>query len=236
MQNAPRITELVQRERFIKRVIGNASLYFVAGDDGWACVPFRHDTARDVVLFWSTRADAARWSDVVADNPQIHQIDLATLLASVLPMLKARGCLIGPDWSTDPADPVLDAADLSERLWREMSDSFLVKARAADSVWLLESASGPAFLPSTRMAGKEFLPVWSSREAATANAAGSWAVKRPISVSLAVFADRYLPFLEQRGWFVASEPIPGCGARELTPAEFTLRAFPAQTLAALRAV
>ena len=237
MQMTARIPELVHRERFVKRVLSAATVSFVAGEAGWACVPFRQDASRDVVLFWSNRAEAQRWADVLVVQPTIHEVALATLLCDVLPMLGQRRCLVGADWSSDPADPVIEPADLVERLWRERTDQFMTKIRDAGSVWVLESASGPAFLPSHRASGKEFLPVWASREEAEFHIAGSWAVKRPISVSLSVFRDRYLPYLDQRGWFVGPEPMPGAGAREFAAGEFAVRALPAaDTLAQLRAV
>lgn len=236
MQNPTRIPELVHRERFIKRVLTSGVVSFVAGDKGCASVPFRQDPRRDVVLFWSSRADADRWADVVAADPVVHDLPLGQLLAEVLPMLTQRGCLIGPDWSTDPTDPVIETSDLGERIWRERTEQFLHARRQDGCLWLLESASGPAFIPSTRLVGKDVLPVWSSREQAASHATGPWAVKRPLSVSLGVFRDRYLPYLEQRGWFVGAEPLPEAGAREMTPAEFAMGLFPAQTLARLRAV
>jgi hypothetical protein len=236
MHISTKIPELVHRERFMKRVLASGSIFIVSGDEGWACVPFRQEPTRDVVLMWSSRCEAQRWAEVVSSGPEVFEVGLATLLVEVLPMLAQRRCLIGPDWSTDPADPVFDAHDLVERLWRERADQFMTNIRKADAVWLLESASGPAFLPSERQPGKEYLPVWATRDDAVTNIAGSWAVKRPICVSLAVFRDRYLPYLEQRGWYAGPEPMPGAGARELTPGEFSVRAFPAMTLSQLRAI
>jgi hypothetical protein len=237
MQIMANIPEVVHRERFVRRVSAAGSITFVAGDDGWACVPFRQDTSRDVVLFWSSAVEAHKWADVVATAPSIHEIKLPVLLGEVLPMLRDRRCLIGFDWSSDPTDPILDPADLMERLWRERSENFLTKVREGDAVWVLESAAGPAFLPSKRGGGKEFLPVWASRDEAQFNCVGTWTVKRPISVSLAVFRERYLPFIEQRGWFIGPQPMAGVECREMTTAEFLMRAFPAaETLSRLRAV
>ena len=236
MQNPARIPDLVHRERFVKRVLAIGTVSFVAGEAGWACVPFRQDASRDVVLFWSSRTEAERWADVVAVAPVVHNVPLSVLLSDVLPMLTTRKCLIGPDWNSEPADPVIEPIDLNERLWRERSEGFLGRVRETGALWLLESASGPVFLPSQRAAGKEFLPVWQSRADAEFHIAGSWAVKRPIAVGLAVFRDRYLPYLEQRGWLVGPEPMPGVGTRELTAGEFAMRTFPAATLSQLRAV
>lgn len=236
MLTSIRIPELANRERFIKRVLTNGGISFVAGDDGWACVPFKQDPARDVVLFWSSQSEARRWAEVVATNPQVHDVTLDALLSDVLPMLSQRRCLVGTDWSTDPADPIFDADDLTSRIWRERGEQFMMGVRETNTVWLLESASGPASLPSMRQDGKEYLPVWLTRDAAAHNIAGSWAVKRPIAVPLNVFADRYLPFIEQRGWFVGPEPMPGAGTKELSANEFSMRAFPTRTLSRLRAV
>ena len=236
MQNPARIPDLVHRERFVKRVLAAGSVNFVSGESGWACVPFKQDSTREVVMFWSSRSEAEHWADVVAVVPSVHSVPLSVLLSDVLPMLASRRCLIGPDWCSEPNDPILEPADLMERLWRERSELFFGKIRQNNAVWVLESASGPAFLPSQRAVGKEFLPVWASRGEAEFHIAGSWAVKRPIAVSLAVFSDRYLPFLEQRGWLAGPEPMPGAGTRELTAGEFAIRAFPAATLSQLRAV
>ncbi len=236
MQNPTRIPELAHRERFIKNVLATGSISFVNGDDGWACVPFKQDPSRDIVLFWSSPTEAQRWAEVVATNPTVHNISLASLLTDVLPMLTQRRCLIGTDWSTDPADPVVQSDDLAARIWRERGEQFMTTVRKTAAVWVLESASGPATLPSQRQPGKEYMPVWATREAAAVHIAGGWAVKRAISISLDIFADRYLPFVEQRGWFVGSEPMAGAGTKELTAAEFSTRAFPAKTLSQLRVI
>jgi len=236
MQKSPRIPDLVHRERFVKRVVAGEGAYIVSGENGWASVPFRLDPTRDVVLVWASRSEAERWADVVAVSPQVFAAPLPVLLSDVLPMLATRRCLVGPDWSSDPSDPVMEPADLLERVWRERTEQFLLKIRSANEVWVLESAAGPAILPSQRDIGHEFVPIWAEREAAEFHIAGSWSVKRPIAVSLAVFRDRYLPYLEQRGSFVGLDPMPGAGARELTASEFSMRVFPVATLAQLRAV
>ncbi len=236
MSGFGRVPDLMQRERFIRRLNSTGALSFVVGDAGWATVPFRLDPNRGVVLFWSNAREAHKWAEVVAVNPEVHQATLAQLLTEVLPMLTQRNCLVGYDWCTDPTDPVIEPSDLHGRIWRERTDSFLQTVLGTDTIWLLESASGPAMLPSQRSEGREFLPVWATRDAAAFNATGSWASKRPLGVTLAVFRDRYLPFLEQRGCLIGSEPIPGAGAFELSPSEFALGAFPGQALERLRAV
>jgi hypothetical protein len=236
MQNPHRIPELAHREMFLKAAVAGHGVWLVTGDDGWGRVPFKQDPARDVVLVWSGETEAKRWADVVATNPTVYHAGLDTLLAEVLPMLAQRRCLVGADWSTDPTDLILDAEDLTARIWRERGEHFMSEVRASNTVWLLESASGPASLASRRDAAKEFLPIWASREAAAHNIAGAWAVKRPIGVSLEVFCDRYLPFVEQRGWFVGPEPLPAAGTKEISANEFSMRAFPRMTLSRLRAV
>ena len=236
MLNSLPIPQLVSRDRFIKRVLANNGASFVAGDEGWACVPFKRDASREIVLFWSSRGEAERWSEVVAINPQVHDVSLGALLGEVLPMLASRRALVGSDWSTDPSDPVVEAEELALRLWRERSETFMASIRQSQSVWVLESASGPATLPSRRQADRSYIPVWAKREDAVALTIGEWSTKRPIAVSLDVFAQRYIPFLEQRGWFVGPEPLPGAGTQELSPPEFTMAAFPQNALSRLRSV
>jgi len=236
MQNPHLIPDLANRERFIKGVLANGGVSFVAGDEGWACVPFKQDATRDVVLFWSSQSEGQRWADVVAVNPSVHHVGLDSLLSDVLPMLTQRRCLVGADWSTDPTDLILDPQDLVARIWRERGEHFMAAVQATNTLWLLESASGPATLPSTREGGADYIPVWTTREAAAHNIAGAWSVKRPVGVPLALFAERYLPFVEQRGWFIGPEPMPAAGTKELTAAEFSLRAFPRMALSRLRAV
>ncbi|MBX9925670.1 MAG: DUF2750 domain-containing protein [Hyphomicrobiaceae bacterium] len=236
MHVSARIPDLVQRERFIRKIVLTNEAFFVAGQDGWATVPFRSDPARQVVLFWSSRGEAEKWSHVVADNPHIHTVKLGQLLAEVLPMLTSNACLIGHDWSTDPADPVIAPAELAERIWRERTDSLIGTMRTSEIVWVLESASGPALLPSSRISGRECLPVWASREAAAFNAAGSWSNKRPLGVKLSMFRERYVPFVSARDGTIGPEPMPEAGMREMTPQEFTTLAYPAMTLSRLRSV
>ncbi len=236
MQIRARVSELAQRERFIRKLISTDTLYFVAGSDGWATVPFRHDRGREVVLFWTCRREAEKWGEVVVENPMVHDVRLGQLLAEVLPMLDANGCLIGHDWSSDPSDPVISPGELSERIWRDRNDHFIASMRATDTLWVLESASGPALIPSARSAEKDCLPVWATREAAATHIAGSWSNKRPLGIPLQTFRDRYLPFVESRGGMIGIEPLPQAGARELTAAEFTRLAFPAMALSQIRAV
>lgn len=236
MQSPNLIPELANRELFIKGLLANGGVSFVSGDDGWACVPFKLDRARDVVLFWSSQVEAQRWAEVVAVNPAVHHVGLDALLSDVLPMLAQRGCLVGAGWSADPTDLILDPQDLVARIWRERGEQFMACVQASNTVWLLESASGPATLPSTREGGAEYIPMWPTREAAAHNIAGAWSVKRPVAVPLGLFAERYLPFVEQRGWFIGPEPMPAAGTKELTAAEFSMRAFPRMTLQRLRAV
>ena len=236
MQSPSRIPELVQRERFVRRLTAGRALHFVAGQEGWATVPFRHDASREVVLFWTDRREAETWADVVAATPTVYEVSIGQLLAEVLPMLALRGCLVGHDWSADPSDPVIEPGELAERIWRERTDAHITAIRSTGTVWLLESAGGPAMLPSLRLSGSDCLPVWADRNAAAAAATGSWANKRPLGVSLKVFHDRYLPFLEQRGGLIAPEPLALAGSRELTPSEFATVVFPHEALARLRAV
>lgn len=228
--------ELTNREHFIANVLSNGGVSIVTGDDGWARVPLRQDPSRDVILLWSTPQEAVRWASVVAINPVVQHISLDELMGVTLPELAAHGAVVGADWNSDPTDLIVDASDLAIRLLRERTERFMTSVRSARTLWLLESASGPAMLPSARQEGREYLPVWSTREDAVHHTTGGWAVKRPVSVSLDLFTEAYLPFVERNGGFIGANPMPVSGTKEMTAAEFSMAAFPQRTLALLRAV
>ena len=116
MPFSPRISEIAQRERFVRHAVAHRAVFAVAGEDGLARVPSQRQRGRQVTLLWSTRAEAEHWAPVVAVNPRVKQLPLAALFAEVLPALAGLERLVGPDWCADPAEAELDPIDLAERL------------------------------------------------------------------------------------------------------------------------
>jgi hypothetical protein len=221
--------------RFVARVLAGRGLALVAGREGWARLPYRRDVRREVVMFWSDGREAEAWADVVAVEPRVYRVRLGQLVRDVLPMLHDLGCLVGPDWNSEPDDPVIEPTMLVQHIRRAHQATFLDAVRQDETIWMLQSAAGPALLPSLRRVGRTCLPVWSSREAAIGAATGQLAARRPLGASLAAFRDRYLPYLEQRGCLIGPEPVvatPVADGRvvceavcEVTPTEFAGVAF-----------
>lgn len=236
MKTFSRAADLGHRGRFIRRLTQTGAVFIVTGEHDWATVAFRYDPKWQVLLVWSSRNEAERWADVVAVAPKVCEVRLPQLMTDILPVLEDRRWLVGHDWCSDPTDPVIMPGELIERIWRERTDQFITSIVSAGAVWVLESASGPALLPSGRFAGKDTLPVWASREAAVANCVGSWAAKRPLGIDLANFRERYLPYVTGNEMTVAPAPLAGAGARELTGSEFLNLAYPGFARSQLRAV
>lgn len=231
-----RAADLSHRGRFIRRLTQTGAAFIVAGEHGWATVGFRYDPKLQVLLVWSNRNEAERWADVIAVAPKVCEVGLPQLMTDILPVLEDRRCLVGHDWCSDPADPVIMPGELIERIWRERTDQFITAIASAGAVWVLESASGPALWPSGRFVGKYMLPLWASREAAAANCAGTWSSKRPLGIDLVNFRERYLPYVTGNEMTVAPAPLAGAGARELTGSEFLNLAYPGVARSQLRAV
>jgi hypothetical protein len=226
MPFSPRISEIAQRERFVRHAVAHRAVFAVAGEDGLARVPSQRRRGRQVTLLWSTRAEAEHWAPVVTVNPRVKQLPLAALLAEVLPALAGLERLVGPDWCADPAEAELDPVDLAERLRLRTLEAFVTRARLSRSVWLLEDASGPALLVSTTRADRFMLPCWSDRAQAALRREGPWAGMAISAVALEAYLGVTLPWLAERGWLVAPEHTEGPGALELAPDEMAARLAP----------
>jgi hypothetical protein len=207
-------------DRALRRLLDGAGLSFVAGTEGWASVPYALDRSRDVVLFWTSNRQATYWADAVAAEPQVYDVGLGRLLHEILPMLADHGCLVGLDWSDDPADPVMEPTVLADRIWQRRNLTFLDAVIETNTIWMLHDAAGPAIVRSQRWEDRHSLPVWSSREAAQAAATTGFAGKTPLGVTLAAFDERYMPYLEKRGFALAPSPIDGAAVTEMSPGEF----------------
>lgn len=227
MPRALRIPELAQRDRFLRAVAASGRVYVVASGDG---KPVSLDSpsmpGRQVVLAWSSRREAARWADVLAQTPQVVQLSLGSFIAQTLPRLAARNTLIGIDWGAEPIEPELAPADLASRLSIEAADTFLARATAAGALWILENADGPACIGSGREAhaaerhttsGRIVLPCWTSRADAERHAVAPWTGAVAMPIPLANFVHLTLPWLAEQGWLVAAAAAEEPHGLELVP-------------------
>ncbi len=223
MLQSPRIPELSQRDRFVKKAAAQRLVYVVAGAEGLGRVASQRHRGREVTLFWTSRKAAERWADVIAQTPRIKEITLDALIGEVLPALSRLKRLAGPDWGSDPVEPELEAADLGDRLKREVLDGFTERVKATRKVYMLEDGSGPALLVSSARSDQLLLPCWSERAFAEARVEGPWAEMMSVEVPLQSFGERTLGWLEGRGWLAGPDHLVGPGATEIAPAALRAR-------------
>jgi hypothetical protein len=226
MQHSPRIPEIAQRERFMKRVVQRGGLFAVAGEEGLARVPSRHFKGREVTLLWSSRIEAERWANVVAKNPRIKELPLSEVLGGLLPSLAGSRRLIGPDWSAEPIELELEPRDLADRLRLETLEAFVAKARSQGSLFILEDSSGPALLVSATRPDLLVLPCWAERDLAETRIEGPWRDMMALEIPLASFVAHKLQWLSERGFLVAPDHRPDAGQLELQPGDLAARLSP----------
>lgn len=216
LQN-PRIPEIGQRDRFVRKAAAQRLVYAVAGAEGLGRVPAQRHRGREVTLLWSSRKAAESWADVVADAPRVKEITIDALIGEVLPGLARLKRLAGPDWGSEPAEPEFDPLDLAERLRREVQDGFAERVREQRVVYLLEDGAGPALLVSAGRSDRLLLPCWSERAVAESRIEGPWSGMTAVEIPLASFLERTLGWLDGRGWLAAPDHVYGAGATEVEP-------------------
>ncbi|MEW5964414.1 MAG: DUF2750 domain-containing protein [Pseudomonadota bacterium] len=220
---SPSIPEIAQRDRFIRRIVGQRMVFCVAGEDGLARVDSRHFRGRQATLVWSARAEAERWASTLVAHPRLKEIPLGAFLAEVLPTLAGLKRLVAPDWSADPIEVELQPMDLAERVRLEAVEAFVQRVKVRRAAWMLEDSSGPALLVSATRADQLFLPCWSSRREAETRIEGPWKDMLAVEIPLDNLLSMTLPWLDQRGWLIAPDHCEGAGALELAPAELKAR-------------
>ncbi len=223
MLASPRIPEITQRDRFIRRAAAQRSVFAVVGEDGLARVPSQRHHGREVTLLWTSRATAERWADVIAQRPRIKQLMLDAVLADVLPALARLNRLVGVDWGSDAIEPEIAPADLARRLVGEVAAGFVERVVQTRTVFTLEDGAGPALLVSAGAADRLVLPCWSERAFAEVRIEGPWADMMTVEVPIEVFATAKLGWLEGRGWLVAPDHLVGSPVPEVAPADLRRR-------------
>lgn len=222
MYQVPRIPELARRERFIRRAAAERVAFAVSDGREIARVDAHGHPPAPVALVWSTRHEAERWADVLAQRPQIVEVGLGRLLDQLLPELAERGIAVGLDWTCDTVEPEIEPTDLAGRLRMEMLEIFVHRVHAAGRMWILEGPDGPA-----RLAGHDegtvALACWGEASLAEAAAAGEWSGMRVLEIPLDGFRDMTVPWLDSRGWKIAAEPASAVAAAEIAPATLLQR-------------
>lgn len=219
----PRIPELAQRDRFVKRTVKEGRV-FTLKDEEAACVASQRGTARTVQLFWSCPKEARRWAKALAGDDALQEIKLIDFAADILPGLKSGKGLAGTDWVSDPIEAEVEPADLLIRLKAEAVNSFLGLVADRGEVFLAEGEEGPQLLPILRR-GIERLALYIFPVRAEAERLMKRVTpgKRIIADPIADFRSSTLPWLSERGHLVVLEPIPGAGTVELEAADVLAR-------------
>lgn len=219
----PRIPELAQRDRFVKRAVKEGRIFTLA-DEQSACVPSQRTPGRTVQLFWSCPKEAKRWAKALTGEDGLQEIPLMDFAADILPGLKSGKGLAGTDWVADPIEPEVEPADLLLRLKLEAVWPYLALVTERGEVFTAEGEDGPQLLPLFRRGlEKSALYVFPVRAEAERLMKRVLPGKRVIADPISDFITSTLPWLAERGHLVVLEPIPGAGPVELEAADVIAR-------------
>ncbi|HET6390617.1 DUF2750 domain-containing protein [Hyphomicrobium sp.] len=217
MLNAPRIPELAQRDRFVRRAVAEGRVLTLADEEN-ASVPSQKVSGRTVQLFWSSPLEAERWAEALAGNTDLQDISLEVFATDILPGIATAKGLVGTDWVSDPIEAEIDPRDLLIRLKTEAIPAYAAAIRAKGEVYLVGGSGGPMLTPGTQKPrSADRLHVFSSRSDAEAHMkklSGKLIITDPI----AAFVGSRLPWAAEHGHAVMIEPIRGAGFVEVKTA------------------
>ncbi len=214
MLNAPRIPELAQRDRFVRRAVSEGRVLTLA-DEETASVPSQKVAGHTVQLFWSSPIEASRWAKALAGNSELQEITLDVFAADILPGIATAEGFVGTDWVSDPIEAEIDPRDLLIRLKTEAMPFYIAAVREKGEVYLVGGAEGPMLTPGTqkpRSADK--LHVFASRSDAETHMKKING-KRVIVDPIPAFVAATLPWAAGQGYPVVVEPIRGAGFIEV---------------------
>lgn len=219
----PRIPELAQRDRFVKRAVKEGRVLTLA-DEQSACVPSQRTPARTVQLFWSSPKEAKRWATALTGEDALQEIPLIDFCADILPGLKSGKGLAGTDWVSDPIEPEVEPADLLLRLKMEAVVPYLALIMERGEVFMAEGEDGPQLLPLVRRGvDRQALYIFPVRAEGERLLKRVLPGKRVIADPVQDFVSSTLPWLAERGHMIVLEPIPGAGPVELDAVDLAHR-------------
>ncbi len=222
MLNAPRIPELAQRDRFVRRAVGEGRVLTLA-DEETASVPSQKVAGHTVQLFWSSPIEASRWAKALAGNSELQEITLEIFAADILPGIATAEGFVGTDWVSDPIEAEIDPRDLLIRLKTEALPVYATAAREKGEVYYVGGAEGPMLTPgSQKPRTADRLHVFASRSDAETHMKKING-KRLIVDPLPGFVASTLPWAAGQGHPVLVEPIRGAGFIEVKPVDLAGR-------------
>ncbi len=214
MLNAPRIPELAQRDRFVRRAVSEGRVLTLA-DEEIASVPSQKVPGRTVQLFWSSPIEASRWAKALAGNSELQEITLDVFAADILPGIATAEGFVGTDWVSDPIEAEIDPRDLVIRLKIEAMPFYIAAVREKGEVYLVGGPDGPMLTPgSQKPRSADRLHIFGSRSDAETHMKKING-KRVIVDPLPGFVASTLPWAAGQGHPVVVEPIRGAGFIEV---------------------
>lgn len=213
MLAAPRIPELGQRDRFVRRAVKEGRVLTLE-DEGNASVPSQKYPGRTVQLFWSSPIEAKRWAEALTGSANLQEISLTTFAADILPGLRAAKGLAGTDWVSDPIEAEVDPADLLLRLKADALTTYVRTIIGRGEVYLVAGDDGPLLQSITRKGREEYLLHVFAVRADAERYMKKAGARKIIADPIADFSASTLPWAEERGHAIVMETIPGAGGFE----------------------
>lgn len=222
MLNAPRIPELAQRDRFVRRAVSEGRVLTLADEEN-ASVPSQKVAGRTVQLFWSSPIEAGRWAEALAGNNELQEITIETFAADILPGIATAKGFVGTDWVSDPIEAEIDPRDLLIRLKTEALPAYIAAAREKGEVYFVGGVEGPMLTPgSQKPPTADRLHVFAGRSEAEVHMK-KLNGKRIIADPIPAFVAATLPWAAKYGHPVVVEPIRGAGFIEVKAPDLAIR-------------
>ena len=213
------LEDLQTRSRFIGELATSGCAYVVEGPSGIARVLSPRRPGHDVELMWTCRDEAARWADVLVEQPRITVLPLDILLSRHLPSLAAVQRMIGVNWSSAPPEPEIGATELDTQVRRLLVDNFIETVTKTRQVWVLKQGDEPLTFITRHPAGGEVLPVFADRAHAERAIDGSWSGAAATRIPFADFVQKAVFWCVEGRRRIAPAYRPGPGQVELHPWE-----------------
>lgn len=177
--------------RFVQGAVLAKSVWTVSGPKGLAKVESPTGSGRQALLVWSGHHEASRWADVLTEQPELLDIDLATFMTETLAHAHIAETIIAPDWSSEPIEPEMEPLLLIALLQQALVRDFVAVALKTRTIFVLQNLE--RVIGITEVDGRgEVIPVWTDRAMAEAAAAQVDGLALPVRMPLAEFTGRFL--------------------------------------------
>jgi hypothetical protein len=103
-------------QRFIERVKKSGEVWGLKSDKGWANCPSNHNEQKDVMVFWSDRAYAARHVKDGWGEYEPTPIPLDLFISRWLQGMNRDGALVGPNWDAHLCGLEVEPLEVSQEL------------------------------------------------------------------------------------------------------------------------